>query len=115
MLDAELGSFDHVVAMDSLIHYEVDDMVRLAGGLCERARGSVLFTFAPFTVPLAVMHAVGQAFPRSDRSPAIVPIRESRMLELLTSSVGSKGWSAGRCERVATTFYISQALELVAG
>ncbi|MFO0690326.1 MAG: magnesium protoporphyrin IX methyltransferase [Myxococcota bacterium] len=113
MLDPGLGRFDHVVAMDSLIHYEVDDMLRMIDGLCDRSRRSVLVTFAPFTVPLAVMHAVGQVFPRSDRSPAIVPIRQTRLLERIASPGGPRGFAAGRCERVATTFYISQALELV--
>ena len=35
---------------------------------------SILFTFAPRTPLLAVMHAVGRLFPRGDRAPAIVPV-----------------------------------------
>ncbi len=113
MLDPELGDFDHVVAMDSLIHYEAADMVRMAEALCARARESAVFTFAPFTVPLAVMHAVGQVFPRSDRSPAIVPIRDTDLLARIGESRALAGWQAGRTHRVSTGFYISQAVELV--
>ena len=34
-----------------------------------RTRGSLLFTFAPRTPALAVMHATGRLFPRGDRAP----------------------------------------------
>ena len=33
MLDPALGRFDHVVAMDSLIHYRADDIVGVLAGL----------------------------------------------------------------------------------
>ena len=33
MLDPELGSFDYVVAMDSLIHYEPADIARIVATL----------------------------------------------------------------------------------
>ncbi|MEM9176514.1 MAG: magnesium protoporphyrin IX methyltransferase [Myxococcota bacterium] len=112
MLDPALGMFDYVVAMDSLIHYEPDDMTRMIERLAGFADHSVLFTFAPFTVPLAVMHAVGQVFPRSDRSPAIVPIRDTEILDRLFKSEALQEWESGRTDRVATRFYISQALEI---
>jgi magnesium-protoporphyrin O-methyltransferase len=47
MLDPGLGRFDHVVAMDSLIHYRDTDILRAVAALCAIANGSVLFTFAP--------------------------------------------------------------------
>ncbi len=47
MLDAALGEFDYVVGMDSLIHYETADAVRVLAGLAERTRRAVLFTYAP--------------------------------------------------------------------
>jgi len=53
MLDAALGSFDHVVAMDSLIHYDAADALRVLKGWAERTRGSMLFTFAPSNPMLA--------------------------------------------------------------
>ena len=49
MLDPALGRFDHVVAMDSLIHYRAFDIVDVVGGLAERTNSSLLFTFAPST------------------------------------------------------------------
>jgi magnesium-protoporphyrin O-methyltransferase len=40
-LDPALGRFDHVVAMDSLIHYRAPDVVRALIALASRADGSV--------------------------------------------------------------------------
>jgi magnesium protoporphyrin O-methyltransferase len=42
MLSADLGEFDHVVAMDSIIHYAGADMVRVLDGLAARTRGSII-------------------------------------------------------------------------
>lgn len=110
MLDPGLGSFDHVVAMDSLIHYQPEDLVEALRELASRTRHSILFTFAPRTRLLATMHQVGKAFPKSDRSPAIVPVAEADLRERLA---GIAGWRAARSHRVSSGFYTSQALELV--
>jgi SAM-dependent methyltransferase len=49
MLDPALGTFDFVVAMDSLIHYRASDCVNAVASLSSRTGGSILFTFAPRT------------------------------------------------------------------
>lgn len=121
MLSPGLGTFDHVVAMDSLIHYRAPDISRAVAGLAERIRGdgagaaaSVLFTHAPWTPALALMHAVGRLFPRSDRAPAVEPVRGTVLRRLLAAEPGlADAWRPGRTQRVARGFYISEALELV--
>jgi magnesium-protoporphyrin O-methyltransferase len=113
MLDPGLGEFQHVVAMDSLIHYRAADAVRVLGGLAQRTQRSILFTFAPRTGPLAVMHAVGRLFPRSDRAPAIEPVAETALRRLIGGEPALRGWHVGRTRRVASGFYTSQAMELV--
>lgn len=110
MLDPELGTFAHVVAMDSLIHYEPEDLVNALARLAQRTTGSILFTFAPRTTLLSAMHNIGKVFPKSDRSPAIVPVTEGDLRERLARL---SGWSIGRTHRVSSGFYTSQALELV--
>jgi magnesium-protoporphyrin O-methyltransferase len=112
MLAPGQGDFDHVVAMDSIIHYELDDALAVIAGLAARARVSVLFTFAPRTRALALMHAVGQWFPRGDRSPAIVPVAEERMRERLRGAPEFAGWTLGRSRRISRGFYTSHAMEL---
>jgi magnesium-protoporphyrin O-methyltransferase len=113
MLAPGQGDFDHVIAMDSLIHYEPDDALGLVADFTARARTSVLFTFAPRTRALALMHAIGQLFPRGDRSPAIVPVVEHRMRAALGSAVAPAGWGIGRSRRIQRGFYTSQAMELI--
>lgn len=117
MLDPALGRFDHVVAMDSLIHYRLADMAEAVAALAARAERSVLFTFAPRTPALTVMHAVGQLFPRGDRSPAIEPATpvgvQKRLAAKATLHDGHSSWHLGRTHRVASGFYISQAQEVV--
>ncbi len=112
MLDAALGQFDHVAAMDSLIHYTADDIATAVARLTERTRTSIVFTFAPRTPLLAAMHSAGRFFPRSDRAPAIQPVSED---ELRTRLAAIPGWRIGRSERIASGFYTSQAMELVRG
>jgi magnesium-protoporphyrin O-methyltransferase len=114
MLAPSLGAFDYVVAMDSLIHYRAEDIVRALSQLARRTRRGVLFTFAPRTPALAAMHAVGRLFPRSDRAPAIVPVSEHRVRLLLSDAPEVHAWRQGRTKRVARGFYTSQAMELAA-
>ncbi len=107
-----LGRFDHVVAMDSLIHYDLADMVRIAERLAAMANASLLFTFAPRTKLLAAMHAAGRLFPRGERSPSLVPVRETELRRRLGASPALGAWEAGWSECVASGFYTSQALEV---
>ena len=108
----ELGDFDHVVAMDSLIHYDVDDGIRVLADLAERVASSIVFTHAPSTLVLELMHASGKLFPRADRSPAIQPVSEKRLARLMAAEPALANWEPGRVKRVSRAFYISQATEL---
>jgi magnesium-protoporphyrin O-methyltransferase len=112
MLDPSLGYFDHVVAMDSLIHYRAADAVDALARLAPHCSRSILFTFAPRTLPLALMHRAGTLFPRGDRAPSIEPVSESHLRDLL-GSASLAAWRIQRCERIASGFYTSQAMELV--
>jgi magnesium-protoporphyrin O-methyltransferase len=113
MLDPALGRFDHVVGMDSLIHYRAPDMASVVAQLAANTQSSLLFTFAPRTPLLTVMHAAGRLFPRGDRAPAIEPVRPQTIARLLAQSPGLRNWRQARTHRVTTGFYMSQALEIV--
>jgi magnesium-protoporphyrin O-methyltransferase len=112
MFMPDLGRFNYVVAMDSLIHYRCEDVVAALCGLAARTDQGVLFTFAPGTPLLAAMRAVGKLFPRGDRAPALEPVSEQRLRRQISQSSGLAGWSLGRTVRVSSGFYKSQALEL---
>ena len=113
MLDASLGAFDHVVCMDSLIHYRADDIVDALAKLADRTSQSIAFTFAPSNLLLASMITVGRLFPRKDRAPFIEPVAESKLRDRITHSCSLTGWRPGRSTRIASGFYTSQAMELV--
>jgi magnesium-protoporphyrin O-methyltransferase len=113
MMDPALGQFDHVVGMDSLIHYRAPDMVRVVAAFAARTTGSVLFTFAPRTPLLATMLAVGRLFPRANRSPAVEPVAAGAIRRRLAAEPGLQAWRLGRDARVTASFYMSHAMELV--
>lgn len=113
MLDPKLGRFDWVVAMDSLIHYQLADMIEMLGRLVARAEHGVAFTFAPGTPLLRMMQVAGRVLPPSDRSPAIVPISADVLQRRIAEHKMLSAMRIGRSERVNTTFYKSQAMQLV--
>jgi magnesium-protoporphyrin O-methyltransferase len=92
--------------MDSLIYYTEADIRRALADLGERTRGSVAFTVAPRTPLLMTMWYAGKAFPRSDRSPVMIPHGPSRLSKTV-SDIGQ----LNDLGRVNSGFYISQALE----
>lgn len=116
MLNECHGRFHYVVAMDSLIHYEASDIARSLARLAARTEMAIGFTVAPRTPLLAAMHLVGKAFPRSDRSPAIVPIGSERLQREVAAAFernhADPGWLLSPTGRVTSGFYISEAMEL---
>lgn len=114
MLAPELGVFDYVVGMDSVIHYEAGDAVTVLAGLAQRTRRALLFTYVPGSPVLEAMRAVGKLFPRGDRSPAVVPIAGRWLERRIDTEPQLRGWTRARTERISSGFYTSQALELVA-
>lgn len=112
MLDCGLGRFDYVVAMDSLIHYPTAHVAKAVERFAERTERAILFTFAPRTPALTVMHAVGRLFPKSDRAPAIEPVGARTLHRTLAAAPGLADWTLARTERISRGFYTSQAQEL---
>ena len=113
MLDDGLGHFDHVVAMDSLIHYRAPDIVRSLSRLAARTRQSIVFTAAPRTPATMLMLGMGRLFPRGDRSPAIEPVAPAKLSELMVLDPTLAAWRTGRFDLITGGFYKSQALEWV--
>ena len=109
MASPALGRFDHVVAMDSLIHYRTNDIAAAVASLAERTTTSIAFTIAPRTLALNILWAAGKLFPHSDRSPAIIPVGPNALARKLAAAMPE--WRAGRSHRVNASFYTSQALE----
>jgi magnesium-protoporphyrin O-methyltransferase len=108
MLDPALGSFDHIVAMDSMIYYTAYDIARILDGIAPRLGGSMVFTVAPRTPLLMAFWRLGKLAPRKDRSPVMIPHSPAN----IASKLGS-----GRLRdirRIKSGFYFSNALEFTA-
>ncbi len=112
MTSPDLGEFDHMLAMDSIIHYDAHDMAAMVAKILPRIRRSAIFTYAPQTPLLSAMHFAGKFFPRSDRAPAIVPVSGGRLMDLLAAATNDR-WRGNRKHRVNSTFYISEAREVI--
>ncbi|MGB3244927.1 MAG: magnesium protoporphyrin IX methyltransferase [Sulfitobacter sp.] len=104
MLNPALGRFDHIVAMDSMIYYAAADIGRILDDLSPRIATNMVFTVAPRTMLLMAMWRIGKLFPRSDRSPTMVPHSSADIASQTRGKVRD-------VERVTSGFYISQALE----
>jgi len=102
MFDSALGRFDAVVAQDSMIYYGPRELTSHLAAL--RGRSPLVVTsLAPRTALLQAMFWAGKAFPRADRSPAMVP----HDVDGLAAGLGGTVLA-----RVTSGFYISTALEL---
>lgn len=104
MSDPALGRFDFVLAMDSLIYYRDADIGRVIGNLSSRTAQSIVFTVAPRTTLLMAMWHAGKLFPRSDRSPTMVPHDAARLAKHCPGNLTKIG-------RITSGFYISECLE----
>jgi magnesium-protoporphyrin O-methyltransferase len=109
MLAEDLGQFDHVLAMDSLIYYRAPDIAQSLSRLSRRTASGIVFTVAPRTGLLMAMWNVGKLFPRADRAPVMVPHSPVRLAEALRQC---SDWRLAPVGRVTQGFYISQCLEV---
>ena len=111
MLDPAFGDFDHIILMDSIIHYDSKEGIELISELGKRCKKSIIFTFAPLTPILGTMISLGRFFPKSDRAPSIVPMTEGHVLRRINEDLPD--WKVARVNRVSKGFYNSQAVELI--
>jgi magnesium-protoporphyrin O-methyltransferase len=102
--DPALGRFDFVLAMDSLIYYRDADIGRVIDNLSQRTAQSIVFTVAPRTPFLMAFWTLGKLFPRSDRSPTMVPHDAARLAKHCPGTIT-------KIDRVTSGFYISECLE----
>lgn len=110
MLDPKLGQFDAVIAMDSLIYYTAQDIGDALAALEPRVSGPVVFTVAPRTPALMAMWYAGKAFPRSDRSPVMIPHAHPKLAKAAKAAGVRR--MLRPVDRITSGFYISEALEL---
>ena len=104
MLSESHGWFDYVMAMDSLIYYASADIAKALDTLGQRTAEAIVFTVAPRTPFLMTFFTIGKAFPRSDRSPVMIP----QAFATLNAATQNR---LTKIDRVTSGFYISECLE----
>ena len=109
MKEESFGNFDYIIAMDSLIHYSTEDVISSIADYSNRANNSVLFTVIPSTFALRTKLRLGKYFPKSERSPEIVPIGRGQLHRL--EDIGIQA-SLSKIKRIKSFFYVSEAWEL---
>ena len=109
MKEQSFGNFDYIIAMDSLIHYSTEDVISSIADFSNRANNSVLFTVIPSTFALRTKLQLGKYFPKSERSPEVVPIEWGQLHQL--EALGVKA-SLAKIKRIKSFFYVSEAWEL---
>ena len=108
MLDATHGTFDHAIAMDSMIYYTAPDIAAVLGKASPRINGKFVFTLPPRTPALMAMWRVGKLFPRADRSPTMIPQTTAAVAQALRDA-NVRG-RLSEVTRVKSGFYISNAI-----
>ena len=104
--------FDAVIAMDCFIHYTLEETVEAMRMMERNVEWGALLTVAPWTPLLGAMHLAGKLFPRRDRAPAIIPVRDEALRERLDGPFGPRRLALHRSRTIHRGFYISRALEL---
>ncbi len=108
MKEKSFGNFDYIIAMDSLIHYSTEDVISSIDDFSSRANNSVLFTVIPSTFALRTKLRLGKFFPKSERSPEVVPIEWARLEQLEDLKINT----LSKIKRIKSFFYVSEAWEL---
>ena len=109
MKEQSFGNFDYIIAMDSLIHYSTEDVISSIADFSNRANNSVLFTIIPSTFTLRTKLRLGKYFPKSERSPEVVPIEWGQLEQLEALKINA---SLTKIKRIKSFFYVSEAWEL---
>jgi magnesium-protoporphyrin O-methyltransferase len=105
MVNPNLGNFDYVIAMDSLIYYSKRDLTSLLVELSSRTSHSIYFTLAPKTMLLMMMWYLGKIAPKGDRSPVMVP----QSLKAISRELDAK-LQLSDLGVINSGFYISHAI-----
>ena len=105
MVNPNLGNFDYVIAMDSLIYYSRKDLTSLLVELSSRTSHSIYFTLAPKTMLLMMMWYLGKIAPKGDRSPVMVP----QSLKAISRELDAK-LQLSDLGVINSGFYISHAI-----
>ena len=111
MLDPQFGSFDFILLMDSLIHYQQDDILKVLNQLSGRVGKKIGFTIVPKTVTLSAKLLIGQIFPKGDKSPDVIPVNQKSLIKKSSDFPNLFSEKFQKIRSVRTGFYAADVLE----
>jgi len=107
-LEALEGEFHTVICLDVFIHYPqkaAEAMVRHLGGL---SQNRLIVSFAPYSLPLALLKAIGSIFPGASKATRAYALKESGIV----AAASAAGFQpTGRQLFCSAPFYFSRLLE----
>lgn len=99
--------FDAVVCFDVLVHYPQPAFATICTQLAQRSDGPLLFTYAPYSRPLALLHWIGGRFPKGQRRTEIQMIPTTTVASILKDA----GMRVQRTQDISHGFYHVTLLE----
>ena len=104
------GPFDLVICLDVLIYYPEEEFGRIVQNLASLSPRRLIFTYAPASRVLKVMHKVGRLFPRGHKSTNMEIIG----VEAVRRGLASAGLRLARQKPFSKGFYHVVLAEAVA-
>ncbi len=108
-IETVTGDFDAVVCFDVLVHYPREPFKDLCTFLAQRCNGQgpLIFTYAPYSRILAMLHKVGGWFPKNSRRTEIQMTPDKVVVETLAGA----GLKVRRTADISHGFYHVRLLE----
>jgi magnesium-protoporphyrin O-methyltransferase len=83
-------TFDLVICLDVLIYYPEDQLARMIAHLASlqdpKVKRRIIFTYAPASIPLRLMHRLGRVFPHKQRATSLEIIGPNAVIRALAQA-----------------------------
>jgi len=107
-LEALRGTFHTVVCLDVFIHYPQKAAEAMVRHLASLSQDRLMVSFAPYSLPLALLKAIGSVFPGASKVTRAYTLKESG---IVTAAAAAGLRPTGRRLFCSAPFYFSRLLE----
>lgn len=107
-LEALRGEFHTVICLDVFIHYPQKAAEAMVRHLASLSQDRLIVSFAPYSLPLALLKAIGSVFPGASKATRAYALKESGIV----AAAAAAGFQpTGRQLFCSAPFYFSRLLE----
>lgn len=106
-LESESGKYHTVACLDVMIHYPQAKADAMITHLASLADERLIISFAPFTIPYAILKRIGELAPGPSKATRAYLHAEKDV----EAALNKAGWKVVKREMTATNFYFSRLLE----